>query len=85
VQGLDALAFAVSHSGNSAGIGSLCGQLLGALHGETALPPELVFAVEGRRTIVELADDLALEFTSAGRLHSDGGPSTRWADRYPGW
>ncbi len=83
---LDALAFAVSHSGNSAGIGSICGQLLGALHGETALPPELVFTVEGRSTIVVLADDLGLELTSGDRLHhSDGGPSTRWTDRYPGW
>jgi len=82
---LDALAFAVSHSGNSAGTGSICGQLLGALHGETGLPPELVFAVEGRSTIVALADDLALELTSGERLHSDGGLNTRWTDRYPGW
>lgn len=82
---LDALSFAISHSGNSAGVGSICGQLLGALHGETGLPPELVFAVEGRSTIVTLADDLALELTSGERLHSDGGPTTRWTDRYPGW
>lgn len=81
----DALAFAVSHAGNSAAIGSISGQLLGALHGETGLPPELVFAVEGRDTIVLLADDLSLELTSGGRLHSDGGPNTRWTDRYPGW
>lgn len=81
---LDALALAVSHSGDSAATGSICGQLLGALHGETALPPELVFAVEGRTTIVLLADDLALEFTGGDRLHSDGGPNTRWTERYPG-
>lgn len=82
---LDALAFAVSHSGNSAGVGSIAGQLLGTLHGETALPSELVFAVEGRRTVTALADDLGLELTSGDRLHSDGGPNTRWTDRYPGW
>ena len=81
---LDALALAVSHSGDSDSTGSICGQLLGALHGETALPPELAFAVEGRSTIVELADDVALEFTSGGRLHSDGGPHTGWTERYPG-
>lgn len=81
---LEALAFAVSHSGNSAGTGSICGQLLGALHGETALPPELMFAVEGRCTIALLADDLALELTSGDRLHVDGGPNTRWTERYPG-
>lgn len=82
---LEALAFAVSHSGNSAATGSICGQLLGALHGETALPPELTFAIEGRSTIVLLADDLALELTSGDRLHSDGGSNTRWTERYPGW
>jgi ADP-ribosylglycohydrolase len=81
---LDALALAVSHSGDSDATGSICGQLLGALHGETAIPPELAFAVEGRTTIVMLADDLALEFTGGDRLHSDGGPDTRWTQRYPG-
>jgi ADP-ribosylglycohydrolase len=81
---LDALSLAVSHSGDSDSTGSICGQLLGALHGETALPPELAFAVEGRATIVTLADDLALEFTGGDRLHGDGVPNTRWAQRYPG-
>jgi ADP-ribosylglycohydrolase len=83
---LDALALAVTHSGDSDSTGAICGNILGALHGETALPPELVFTVEGRTVILELADDFALEFTRSKRLHGDYGPHTAWGlSRYPGW
>lgn len=84
-QVLDALALSVTHSGDSDSTGAICGNILGALHGETALPPELAFEVEGRGTILTLADDFFYEFTSGGRLHGDHGPVTRWTDRYPGW
>lgn len=80
----DALALAVSHSGDSDSTGAICGNILGALHGETALPPELAFEVEGRGTLLTLADDFIYEFTAAGRLHGDYGPDTRWCERYPG-
>jgi ADP-ribosylglycohydrolase len=82
---LDALSLAVTHSGDSDSTGSICGNILGALHGETALPPELAFEVEGRGTILELADDFVWEFTTPHRLHGDHGPFTRWTERYPGW
>jgi ADP-ribosylglycohydrolase len=85
-QFLDALALSVTHSGDSDSTGAICGNILGALHGETALPPELVFTVEGRAVILELADDFALEFTKPTRLHGDYGPHTAWGQsRYPGW
>ena len=85
-QFLDALALAVTHSGDSDSTGAICGNILGAVHGETALPPELVFTVEGRPVILQLADDFALEFTEASkRLHGDYGPHTTWITRYPGW
>jgi ADP-ribosylglycohydrolase len=84
-QFLDALALAVTHSGDSDSTGAICGNILGALHGETALPAELVFAVEGRGVILELADDLVLEFTQTARLHGEYGPETGWRQRYPGW
>lgn len=82
---LDALSLAVTHSGDSDSTGAICGNILGALHGETALPPELAFEVEGRGTILRLADDFIYEFTAGARLHGDHGPSTRWTTRYPGW
>lgn len=84
-QFLDALALAVTHSGDSDSTGAICGNILGALHGETALPAELVFTVEGRPAILQLADDFALEFTAGARLHGDWGPHTTWTTRYPGW
>ncbi|UYM05479.1 ADP-ribosylglycohydrolase family protein [Solicola gregarius] len=81
----DALALAVTHSGDSDSTGAICGNILGALHGETALPPVLAFEVEGRGTILTLADDFIYEFTAGDRLHGDYGPDTRWGIRYPGW
>lgn len=80
----DALALAVTHSGDSDSTGAVCGNVLGALHGETALPPELTFEVEGRGTIGQLADDFVWEFTEGNRLHDDYGPPSRWTRRYPG-
>lgn len=82
---LDALSVAVTHSGDSDSTGAICGNILGAWHGETALPPELVYEVEGRGTILQLADDFVLEFTRSDRLHGDYGPDTTWRLRYPGW
>ena len=56
---LDALSLAVTHSGDSDSTGAICGNLLGALHGEFALPPHLVAVVEGRDVVLRLADRLA--------------------------
>ncbi len=81
---VDALALSVTHSGDSDSTGAICGNILGALHGETALPPALTFEVEGRATMLELADDFVWEFTAGHLLHGEYGPWTRWADRYQG-
>jgi ADP-ribosylglycohydrolase len=83
-QFLDALSLAVTHTGDSDSTGSICGNILGTWHGETALPPELVFAVEGRATMLELASDFVLEFTRSERLHGEYGPDTGWTSRYSG-
>ncbi|WP_217809222.1 ADP-ribosylglycohydrolase family protein [Agreia pratensis] len=56
---LDALALAVSHSGDSDSTGAICGNLLGALHGEEALPAGLVARLEGLPTITRVADALS--------------------------
>jgi ADP-ribosylglycohydrolase len=79
-----ALLLAVNHSGDSDSTGSICGNLLGAWHGEAALPPDWVAAVEGRGTILELADDLCAEHTQRAQLHGDYGPHTGWDRRYSG-
>ncbi|CAM5559729.1 ADP-ribosylglycohydrolase OS=Streptomyces griseomycini OX=66895 GN=FHS37_004279 PE=4 SV=1 [Streptomyces griseomycini] len=46
------LCLAVDHDGPSAAAGALTGGLLGALHGETALPPAWLAELEGRPTIL---------------------------------
>ena len=56
-QAVDALSLAVSHGGDSDSTGSICGNILGALHGEGWVPALLAFRVEGRSTMLELADD----------------------------
>ncbi|MEI5097596.1 ADP-ribosylglycohydrolase family protein [Streptomyces sp. PmtG] len=57
----DALPLSVNHSGDSDSTGSVCGNLLGALHGDHALPADWLRPTEGRAVIAALADDLAAE------------------------
>jgi ADP-ribosylglycohydrolase len=77
------LLLAVNHSGDSDSTGSVCGNLLGVQHGETALPPAWIAELEGRSTILQLADDFAMEMTQAPALHGPSGASPAWLDRYP--
>jgi ADP-ribosylglycohydrolase len=74
---------AVNHGGDSDSTGSVCGNLLGAIHGETALPPGWVAELEGRATVLELADDFAMEMTQGPALHAPGVASPAWLSRYP--
>jgi ADP-ribosylglycohydrolase len=69
----DALLLSVNHTGDSDSTGSICGNLLGALHGEAALPAAWVGEVEGRDTILTLADDF---------VDAQTGSPTRWQERY---
>ena len=77
------LRLAVNHSGPSAATGAVCGALLGALHGETALPPDWLAELEGRATVLELADDFAMEMTQGPALHSSTAAAPGWLARYP--
>jgi ADP-ribosylglycohydrolase len=77
------LQLAVNHSGDSDSTGAVCGSLLGALHGETALPPAWLAEVEGRATLLELADDFAMEMTQGPALHGPGASAPAWLARYP--
>lgn len=60
-----ALLLSVNHSGDCDSTGSICGNILGALHGDQGLPAAWVSQVEGRARIAALADDFAAE--CAGR------------------
>ncbi|MGY0068035.1 ADP-ribosylglycohydrolase family protein [Streptomyces sp. QTS137] len=77
------LCLAVNQDGPSAAAGALTGGLLGALYGETALPPAWLAELEGRPTLLELADDFAMEMTQGPALHGPAGSSPAWMARYP--
>ncbi|MFF0789379.1 ADP-ribosylglycohydrolase family protein [Streptomyces spiralis] len=77
------LCLAVNQSGPSGAAGALTGGLLGALHGETALPPAWLAELEGRPTLLVLADDFAMEMTQGPALHGPAGAAPGWLARYP--
>ncbi|MCP9958548.1 MULTISPECIES: ADP-ribosylglycohydrolase family protein [Streptomyces] len=77
------LRLAVNHDGPSEVTGALTGALLGALHGETALPAAWLVELEGRATLLELADDFAMEMTQGPALHGPSKAAPGWLARYP--
>ena len=77
------LLLAVNHGGDSDSTGAICGNLLGTLHGETALPPVWLVELEGRDTMLQLADDFAMEMTQGPALHGPAGSAPGWLARYP--
>ncbi|MDR3081781.1 MAG: ADP-ribosylglycohydrolase family protein [Streptomyces sp.] len=56
-----ALLLSVTHSGDSDSTGSICGNLLGAHHGDHRLPHDWLARVEARAEITVVADDFAAE------------------------
>jgi len=81
----DAFSLAVSHKGDSDSTGSICGNILGALHGSRALPTDLVADLEGHDTIVQLATDLWSMTDEEQAFSSTEEWIDKWSDRYPGW
>lgn len=70
----EALLLSVNHSGDSDSTGSVCGNLLGAHHGDVRLPAAWLARTEGRSVIAEIADDLSMELEQP----------VRWPEgRYP--
>ncbi|WP_322973818.1 ADP-ribosylglycohydrolase family protein [Actinacidiphila oryziradicis] len=68
----EALQLAANHSGNGDSTGAVCGNLLGAYHGDVGLPTDWLAVVEGRGVISELADDFDTRF------HSDEDTRRLW-------
>jgi ADP-ribosylglycohydrolase len=77
---------AVNHDGDSDSTGAITGNILGALHGESAIPAPWLAQLELRAEIATLADDLHRHFGG-----DNGQPLTPLADdtadwgKYPGW
>lgn len=70
-----ALLLSVNHSGDSDSTGAVAGNLIGAVHGYSALPREWADTVEGHEVLLQVADDLVAGFFR--------GDYARLADRYP--
>lgn len=81
----EALILAVNHSGDSDSTGAICGNVLGALHGERALPHDWLDLLEGREVIATLAADLTTQFESGSPREPNGDIARSWWERYPGW
>jgi ADP-ribosylglycohydrolase len=77
------LRLAADHDGDTVATGAVCGALLGALHGETALPPGWLAELEGRGTLLLMADDFAMELTQGPALHGPSADDSTWLTRYP--
>ncbi|WP_028938105.1 ADP-ribosylglycohydrolase family protein [Pseudonocardia spinosispora] len=65
-----ALLASVNHSGDSDSTGSICGNILGALHGDADLPHHWLAQVEGRAVIATVADDFAAEIHPGASGHA---------------
>ncbi|GAA2350182.1 hypothetical protein GCM10009854_29940 [Saccharopolyspora halophila] len=73
-----ALIIATNHSGDSDSTASICGNIVGAMYGATALPGVWVRDLKQRETLETLVKDALLQF--------GGAPPTgeAWTARYPG-
>lgn len=83
-----ALILAANHSGDSDSTAAICGNLLGALLGEAALPADWLAELEGCEVIAQLADDFSRQLEGAAPNLAASSPRTPEADawwaRYPG-
>lgn len=70
------LLLAVNHSGDSDSTGAICGNLLGAMWGTSAIPDEWLAELELRDVIEQVTRDALAEF---------GEHPPDWGDRYPAW
>ncbi|GAB2657508.1 hypothetical protein GCM10027271_15150 [Saccharopolyspora gloriosae] len=75
----DALRLSVNHSGDSDSTGMVCGNIVGALHGDRALPPEWLDVLELREVVTALSQDALVEFSPAPPTNAT------WSTRYPAW
>jgi ADP-ribosylglycohydrolase len=69
---------AANHSGDTDSTASICGNLLGTLHGRDAIPTEWLDALDSRDLVETIAADFVTEVTEAPE-------SDEWWQRYPGW
>lgn len=76
---------AVNHDGDSDSTAAIAGNLLGAWHGFEAVPQRWIGALEARRVIAEVADDLAtFPDWPIGEFVAESEATEYYRRRYPG-
>jgi len=76
----------VNHDGDSDSTGAIVGNLLGAMHGVKAIPPEWLAPLELRGVITEMAEDLyAFKDWQIGEHGADEALNQRIWRKYPGF
>lgn len=83
-EGRSALLVSVNHSGDSDSTGAICGNLVGAVHGREACPPEWASALDVADIVTQVADDLWRERFEPP-VQKSGDAPMEWWQRYPGW
>jgi ADP-ribosylglycohydrolase len=76
---------AVNHDGDSDSTGSIAGNLLGAMHGEEAIPFRWLESLELREEIAEVAEDLFMCGEWRLSEYDDGPVTAYYWGRYPGY
>jgi ADP-ribosylglycohydrolase len=79
-----AVRLAVNHDGDSDSTAAITGNLVGAALGVEAIPQRWLTALEARRVIAEMADDLAtFPHWPIGEFVAESDGSEYWRRRYP--
>lgn len=81
----EGVVLAVNHDGDSDSTGAITGNILGAYLGIGAIPDELLFPLELRQVIQEVADDLATTDQWVVSEYSPGPESDYYWSKYPGY
>lgn len=76
------LASAVTHSGDSDSTGAICGNLLGALGGTSAIPGRWLNELELRDRMTAYVADCAIELGPDAPADAWGAPPPQWAARF---
>lgn len=71
---------AVNHSGDSDSTGSITGNILGLIHGESAIPRDLVESLALARVVRDIAVDMSI-----GVKGSTDNRDEEWWEKYPGY
>jgi ADP-ribosylglycohydrolase len=75
----DGVLASVNHSGDSDSTGSITGNILGLLNGESGIPPEWILQLKGADIVKQVGKDL---FTGCKSVA--GHPDSDWWAKYPG-